>query len=115
MICCHTPLKNLVSDYGDKYVLVTGNGSIMSVCESYGFTKAIHIEEVYALMPQISPLTMKEYPRDRQEQARKAVVKRLGQSETEILQKLKFDAFFVMADVFSLELNLQVAIDVLMS
>ena len=60
MICCHTPLRERVSEFQDKYVLVTGNGSVLSVCQEYGFKKAIHVEELFALMPQLSPLLRKE-------------------------------------------------------
>ena len=66
MICCHTPLKKKVPDFGDKYVLVTGLGGVMDVCRQYGFRKAIHVEELYALMPNLSPLAQKEYPPERQ-------------------------------------------------
>ena len=60
MICCHTPLRDYVPQYGDKFVLVTGLGNVMQVCAEYGLRKAIHVEELYALIPQLSPLSMKE-------------------------------------------------------
>ena len=49
MICCHTPLKKMVPEYGDKFVLVSGDGQVLDVCQSYGYKKAIHVEELYAL------------------------------------------------------------------
>ena len=67
MICCHTPLRRLVPEFKDKYVLVTGNKDVMSVCQEYGYTKAIHAEELYALMPYLCPLAMKEFPEDRRQ------------------------------------------------
>ena len=64
MICCHTPLRKKVPAFGDKFVLISGNKDVMEVCEHYGFEKAIHVEELYALMPGISPLVGYEYPED---------------------------------------------------
>ena len=60
MICCHTPLREYVPKYGDKFVLVSGNGDVMNVCKEYGLRKAIHVEELFALIPALSPISMKE-------------------------------------------------------
>jgi len=59
MILCHTPIKELRQEYEDKYILVSGVGNILDICRSYGFKKAIHIDEVFALKPQLSNLTSK--------------------------------------------------------
>lgn len=60
MIVCHTPLRKQVEAFGDSHVLVTGNGSVMDVCKEYGFRKAIHVEELFALLPDLTPLAKKE-------------------------------------------------------
>ena len=62
MIECHTPLKGLVPKYADEYVLITGNKEVLQVSQNYGFKKAIHAEELFSLMPELSPLTQKCYP-----------------------------------------------------
>ena len=67
MIVCHTPLRKLAPKLNDKFVLVTGCGNPLRVCAEYGFNKAIHVEELYALMPNAAPLQKKEYPKDRQD------------------------------------------------
>lgn len=33
MICCHTPLKRMVPEFGDKFVLVSGNGDVVKICK----------------------------------------------------------------------------------
>ena len=61
MILCHTPLRDLKHKYADKYVLVTGMGDINEICADYGYQRAIHIEEVYAMCPQASPLQQNSF------------------------------------------------------
>lgn len=55
MILCHSPLQTLVPNYADKYVLVSGIGSILEICRAYGFKKAIHVDEVFAMCPELVP------------------------------------------------------------
>ncbi len=47
MILCHTPLRDpeLLEQYKDKHVIVTGTYEELDVALLYGYTKAIHIEE----------------------------------------------------------------------
>lgn len=59
MILCHTPIKDLRKEYEDKYVLVSGVGNILEVCQSYGLKKVLHVDEVFALKPELSNLTRK--------------------------------------------------------
>ena len=89
----------------------------MDVCREYGFRKAIHVEELYALMPNLSPLAQKEYPPERQAAKKDALLKRLGgdMSEEEFINQIKFDAIMVIADVFCMEMNLQILTDVVLS
>ena len=60
MICCHTPLREYSAAFADKYVLVTGLGNVLDICQDYGFHKAIHVEELCALMPDLVPIAKKE-------------------------------------------------------
>ena len=66
LVQCHTPLKKLLPQYHDKFVLVSGvMGGIMNTVEtihSYGFKNVIHSEELAALIPELSPLTVRSLP-----------------------------------------------------
>ena len=62
MILCHTPLKDKIQEYQDKYVLFSGLGDTVSVFADYGFKKGIDIEELLAIHPEVNPLTHKWYP-----------------------------------------------------
>ena len=87
----------------------------MEVSEHYGFKKAIHMEELFALMPSLSPLVTYEYPKDRQSEKKAALLDRFQMSEDELIKQLKFEAVMIMSDVFCMELNLQILIDLCMS
>jgi len=50
----------------------------MDVCRQYGYKKAIHVEELYALMPDIAPIIEKEYPGERREAKKADVLSRFG-------------------------------------
>ena len=53
IIMCHTPFREeeLVSRYGSQYVLVSGLGKMLELAGLYGYSKAIDIEELFALYP----------------------------------------------------------------
>ena len=61
MILSHTPLKQMLPKYGDKFVLVSGMHEAVDVCVEYGFKKAMHAEEVLALIPEICGVA-RRYP-----------------------------------------------------
>jgi len=65
MILCHTPLKQLVPKYKDDFVLVSGEGSILDICQAYGFKKCVHVVELFAMMPQIAALSYRSFPREK--------------------------------------------------
>lgn len=85
MIVCHTPLRKMAPQLSDKFVLVTGCGNPLSVCAEYGLRKAVHAEELFALIPNAAPLQKKEYPKDRQEKMKEQVLKRFGIGEQELI------------------------------
>ena len=68
----------MVPKYGEKFILVTGNGNMMDVCKHYGFQKAVHVEELYSLMPDIAPFIHKEYPQSRLDANKASVLQRFG-------------------------------------
>ena len=72
-------------DFGDKFVLVTGIKNVMNVTKEYGFKKAIHVEELYALMPYLCPLIDYDYPMARRERNKVAVLERFGMTEDELV------------------------------
>ena len=106
MILCHTPLKDHVKTYENKYVLFSGLGDTVSVFEDYGFKKGIDIEELLALHPEMNPLTKSWYPESKLEAKKKQVLARLDMTEEELKNDLAFDAIMVFADVNVLELSL---------
>lgn len=46
-----------MKEYGSKYVLVSGLGRMIDIAEKYGYTKAIDIEELFAIFPHLSAVT----------------------------------------------------------
>ena len=60
IILSHTPMKNLVHQFGDQLVLVVGREGVKNVLYSYGFQKLITTEEYGSLHPQLYPF--KTYP-----------------------------------------------------
>jgi ribonucleotide monophosphatase NagD (HAD superfamily) len=58
VIQCHTPLreKSLVDEYKDKYVLVCGYDEVLDAALKYGYSKAIHVDELAAVYPNAVPI-----------------------------------------------------------
>ena len=58
IIECHTPLssKDIVDQYKDKYILICGYDEVLSAALSYGYHKAIHVDELAAVYPDAVPL-----------------------------------------------------------
>lgn len=59
MILCHTPFrkKELVDEYKDKYVLVSGLGKMYDLASLYGYKKCIDIEDYFSIYPELYPVT----------------------------------------------------------
>lgn len=59
MILCHSPFRDsqLLKEYGNKYILVSGIGRMIDIAKLYGYSKAIDIEELFALYPELSPVS----------------------------------------------------------
>lgn len=51
LILCHTPLRDpdIIKEYEDRYVLVTGKYDELRVAQYYGYKKVIHVEELAAV------------------------------------------------------------------
>ena len=58
IVQCHTPLSegHLVEKYKDKYVLICGYDEVLNTAINYGYTKAIHVDELAAVYPNSVPL-----------------------------------------------------------
>lgn len=56
MICCQTPLRDLVHNYDDQNVLVMGLGNTEILAKEYGLKNFLTIEEYTSLYPQFVPL-----------------------------------------------------------
>jgi HAD superfamily hydrolase (TIGR01456 family) len=46
MICCHTPYRGMVQEFGDKRVLILGCRDVMGVARAYGFKDAVCIDDL---------------------------------------------------------------------
>ena len=46
----------MVSKYKDKFVLVSGYDEVLTAAIAYGYTKAIHVDELAAVYPKAVPL-----------------------------------------------------------
>jgi hypothetical protein len=46
-----------VQEYRNKYILVSGIGRMIDIAKLYGYKKAIDIEELFALYPELSPVS----------------------------------------------------------
>ncbi len=57
MFLCHTPLTDpqILEEYRDKYVLVSGFYDELRVSLHYGYKKAIHVEELAVIFPDQAP------------------------------------------------------------
>ena len=53
MILCHSPMGDaaILDQFRDKYVLVSGFYEELRVAQHYGYSKAVHVEELTALFP----------------------------------------------------------------
>ena len=61
LILCNTPFKEFASEYKDRYILLTGLGKMSEIAQSYGFNKAITLDEYSAFFPFLCNLAIKEY------------------------------------------------------
>lgn len=81
MILCHTPIRSLSKSYKEKFVLLSGDGNVVEVANHYGFNKALHVDEYFALYPyHFSSLSRRCFPPERRQTALDRVKKRFGDS-----------------------------------
>ena len=88
MILSHTPLKKLLPKYNDKFVLVSGMLEAVDVCVDYGFEKAMHVEEVLALIPEVSRFARASLPESTLIRRKADVLKRFEISQDELISQL---------------------------
>jgi HAD superfamily hydrolase (TIGR01456 family) len=62
VVQCHTPMKCLANFYNNKRVLIVGKESCVDVAHSYGFNKAIGIEQYHLENPTVYPLREPKSP-----------------------------------------------------
>ena len=55
ILLSHTPMKSLVDEYKDKWVMILGHKDIVRVARTYGFTKITTVDEVFARFPSMIP------------------------------------------------------------
>lgn len=85
MISCHTPFSDeaLVEEYKDEFILVSGLGRVLEVALSYGYRRALDIEELFALFPESIPQlnVPKHYSAELLARMRDQVLERFGKIE----------------------------------
>ena len=57
IIECHTPLtdRKMLEKYKDSYILIAGYDEVLKVALSYGYHKAIYVDELAAIYPSACP------------------------------------------------------------
>lgn len=104
---CHTPIKELITQYRDKFILITGIKSCNEVIESYGFSQYMTVFEYFSIFDDIAPLYSFINSKEEKESINKKVERRLGRR----LRNNEFPqvhAIFIMTDVSNWEINAQV-------
>ena len=104
---CHTPMKDLISQYKDKFILITGINRCDEVIESYGFSKYMTIFEYFSIFDQIVPLYSFISSQEQKNTIKQKVESRLGVNlNNHDLPQVH--AIFIMTDVVNWEINAQV-------
>ena len=67
---------------------MTGIRETVEVIADYGFQKAIHAEELVALMPELSPRPYKHLPESLMLERKAAVLKRFNMGSEELISQL---------------------------
>eukprot|EP00347_Sterkiella_histriomuscorum_P019004 403343335 len=117
MILCHSPFRSqhLLDKYHDTYVLVSGLGDMIKIAQIYGYKKAIDIEELMGLYPELYPERRDQEQLNKLNDKKLQLLQRLKLSEDQLKKVLKFDAIFLWSDAIRLECNLQIFSDLLIS
>ena len=57
VVQCHTPLSSpaFLERYQDKYIIISGTDESLNAAISYGYKKAIHVDELTAVYPTAVP------------------------------------------------------------
>ena len=104
---CHTPMRNLLSQYKDKFILISGIHDCNEVIESYGFTKYMTVHEYYTIFNEIVPLYNFLNSKEEIKTIINNVEKRLDCSfSNDNIPPVH--AIFILTDVVNWEINTQV-------
>jgi hypothetical protein len=105
MLLCHTPFKSpdLLSQFADKWVLVSGLGDMISIAQHYGYAKAIDIEELISIYPHIWPERRSDFDLQELNIKKSKMLQRLGMTEDVLKEQLRFSAIFLWSDAIKLE------------
>jgi HAD superfamily hydrolase (TIGR01456 family) len=113
MILCHTPLREIVAQYADDYIIIAGLGDILSIAHDYGFKKAITLDEYSAMFPYLSRLSLLGKSEERVQMLAERGRQRFNFVKDAALPQVK--AVFYLSDPTMWEENLQITCDLLIS
>ena len=104
---CHTPMKDLIPKFKDKFVLITGIKNCDEVIENYGFTNYMTTHEYSTIFEDIVPLFSFINSNKEKLEIKEKVEKRFGRSfkNNDFPQ---VHAILMMTDVVNWEINAQV-------
>ena len=106
---CHTPMKDLLSKFKDKLILISGIHNSNEVIENYGFTKYMTVHEYYTIFQEIAPLFSFLHTKEERKSIIKNVEKRL-ESSLSHNNIPPVHALFMLTDVVNWEINAQVRV-----
>lgn len=104
---CHTPMKDLIHQFKDKFILITGINNCGEVIEKYGFRNYMTTHEYCTIFEEIVPLFSFVNSNEEKLEIKQRVENRFKRSfnSNEFPQ---VHAIFMMTDVVNWEINSQV-------
>jgi HAD superfamily hydrolase (TIGR01450 family) len=104
---CHTPMKDLIHQFKDKLILITGINNCEEVIENYGFKNYMTTHEYFTIFEDIVPLFSFVNSKEDKLEIKQKVEKRFGTSFN-CKEFPQVHAIFMMTDVVNWEINSQV-------
>ena len=107
---CHTPMKELVSKFKDKLILISGVNKIEGLIQRYGFNKYMTVLEYGTIFNKITPLLSYQINEDERKSIINRVEKRLSTSIKDSESYIQVHGIFILSGLLNWEVNTQVII-----
>lgn len=119
LVMCHTPFKNLLPEYKNKTILVSGIEDIEGIIENYGYTNYITNEEYLRIYSHSLPFFLEDYSQAEIEETAAKVSKRLNKqinkNDNGYYEFEQIHSIFILTDMKEWEKNIQVMSDLIIS